>query len=554
MNIELLKTLTILYVEDEQSLQEEVFQNLSPFIKKIFRANDGLDGLSIFKENEDEIDLVISDIMMPHMNGIDMVENIRELNSNIPIIYATAFNDNEYLLKTLQQNVTSYILKPIDMELLLDAIQKASLEVENKRLKQHLKEEINKKTQELLDRNKLLDYQLHTDNLTKLFNRNSLLKNINKAENPIVILIDIDSFKNINDMYGEKIGDIILYKIAQILKHFVEDKDCSLYKVGSDEFVLMKDILFNEYDCLDNINDIIDTVSSKPIYIDELNLSISINITMGIAVSKKDTLGHADMALKKAKQTKLAYKIYDDEIEQEYKNDIKWTKIIDEAIKDDRVIPYFQPIVDENEKILKYESLMRIEDTDKVFSPFFFLDIAKKSKQYTKLERMMILKVISKLEINQTQVNINVSIEDMISGHFIHFIKDLLERYDVAKLITFEVLESESIDDYTKVIEFIDMVKSYGSKIAIDDFGSGYSNFSHLLKLSPDYIKIDGSLIKDIDTDKNSLIITQTINDFAHKLGIKTVAEYVHSKKIFEILKGIGIDQYQGYYFGEPKK
>jgi len=98
------------------------------------------------------------------------------------------------------------------------------------------------------------------------------------------------------------------------------------------------------------------------------------------------------------------------------------------------------------------------------------------------------------------------------------------------------------------------MIKSFGAKIAIDDFGSGYSNFAHLLKLNPEYIKIDGSLIKNIDKDKNSLVIVKTINDFAHALGIQTVAEYVHSKEVFEVLTELGIDEFQGYYFSEPKR
>ena len=91
-----------------------------------------------------------------------------------------------------------------------------------------------------------------------------------------------------------------------------------------------------------------------------------------------------------------------------------------------------------------------------------------------------------------------------------------------------------------------------GCKIAIDDFGSGYSNFAYLVKLKPDYIKIDGSLVKNIDIDKNSLLIVKTINDFTHSLGFKTVAEYVHSKEVFDILKEIGIDEYQGFHFFEP--
>ena len=97
------------------------------------------------------------------------------------------------------------------------------------------------------------------------------------------------------------------------------------------------------------------------------------------------------------------------------------------------------------------------------------------------------------------------------------------------------------------------MIKSFGCSVAIDDFGSGYSNFAHLLKLNPEYIKIDGSLIKNINTDKNSLIIVRTINSFAHDLGIKTVAEYVHSREVFEVLKSIGIDEFQGFYFGKPQ-
>jgi len=554
MNLELLQTLTILYVEDEKSLREEVYENLSPFTKKIIVATDGLKGLELFKEFQDEIDLVISDIMMPNMNGIDMIDNIRKLDAHIPIIYTTAFNDNEYLLKTLQQSVTSYILKPIDMELLLEAIQKASVGVENKRLKHYLQNEVIKKTKELEEHNALLEYRLHTDNLTKLSNRNSLLSDLKKLKEPVLILIDIDSFKNINDIYGEKVGDLVLCEVSNILKNFIIDKECSLYKVGSDEFVLMKESVFDEVFCIKNIKILINTISSKAIYIEEYNLFVNVNITIGISSCPVDTLGHADMALKKAKEEKVAYKIYNDNIDKEYKNDLKWTIIVDEAIKNDGVIPYFQPIFDADTNILKYESLMRIEQDDNVFSPFFFLDIAKKSKQYTKLERMMILKVIEKIKKEQKNINLNVSIEDMVSEHFVIFVEQLLKENDVAKFITFEVLESESIDDYNKVIKFIDMVKSYGCLIAIDDFGSGFSNFSHLLKLYPNYIKIDGSLIKDIDINKNSLIIVETINDFAHKLDIKTVAEYVHKKEIFDILKNIGIDEYQGFYLGEPAK
>jgi EAL domain-containing protein (putative c-di-GMP-specific phosphodiesterase class I) len=97
-------------------------------------------------------------------------------------------------------------------------------------------------------------------------------------------------------------------------------------------------------------------------------------------------------------------------------------------------------------------------------------------------------------------------------------------------------------------------MKNIGCSRAIADFGSGYSNFNYLLKIKPNYIKIDGSSVKDIENDTNSHLITKTINDFAHSLGIKTVAEFVHNEEIFNILKDIGIDEYQGYYFSKPIK
>jgi len=408
-------------------------------------------------------------------------------------------------------------------------------------------------TKKLRKHNSLLKYQLHTDSLTRLPNRNALLAKLKDLKEPVLMLIDIDSFKNINDIYGKQVGDTVLCEVSSMLQAFVKREKYKLYKVGSDEFVVIKESKFDEFSCTKVIKNIIETIGSKAIYIKKYDLYINVNITIGVSACKLDTLGHADMALKRAKEQKIPFKIYDDTIDKEYKNDLKWTIIVNEAIKNNEVVPYFQPIFDKNKNILKYESLMRIEHNNEIFSPFLFLDIAKKSKQYNQLEEIMILKVINIIKADKKRVNLNVSIEDMVSEYFISFIEKLLKESNIAEYITFEVLESESIDDYNKVINFIDMVKSYGCLIAIDDFGSGFSNFSHLLKLHPNYIKIDGSLIKNIDTDNNSFIIVETINQFAHKLGIKTVAEYVHKKKIFEILKEMGIDEYQGYYLGEPK-
>lgn len=562
MNFETLKTLTILYVEDESDLQEEVYQNISPFVKRMYRASNGVEGFERYKEHQKDIDLIITDILMPKMNGIDMVDKIRGLDQEIPVIYSTAFSDVEYMKKTIEQLAMGYIIKPIDIELMLETIQKAALKVENRRLKEslvninrNLEKSIEQKTEELKVQNKKLYQQVYTDRLTCLPNRTSLLKHLESYEKPVLVIVDVDRFKTINDLYGEAVGNIILVAISKVLRSFVDGLECKIYRIGSDQFALLREFNGDMQNCRETISKLITTINTKQFHIDKFDIDISINVTVGVSNSKNHIMETADMALKKAKADRIPYLVYKDEynLDSEYKNDIKWTKIIKDAIQFQNVTVFYQPIVDADETLVKYEALIRIVQDGEVYSPFFFLDIAKKIKFYSKLETIMVKKAFEVIYNNKVHVSINLSIEDIMDSEFMSRIENLIVKHNIANLITFELLESESITDYKKVVDFIERMKKLGCEIAIDDFGSGYSNFAYLVKFQPDFIKIDGSLIKDIDEDENSFLITKTINDFAHKLGIKTVAEYVHSESVFEKLKEIGIDLYQGFYFSEPK-
>ncbi|MBC8238636.1 MAG: EAL domain-containing protein, partial [Helicobacteraceae bacterium] len=158
----------------------------------------------------------------------------------------------------------------------------------------------------------------------------------------------------------------------------------------------------------------------------------------------------------------------------------------------------------------------------------------------------------STFENNNLEFSINLSIEDIMSSEMYNFIIQKLKDSDASNRVTFELLESEAIQDFKKVERFISEAKRHGAQIAIDDFGSGYSNFSYLTKMNADYIKIDGSLIKDIDVDKTSYIVVETIVEFAKKLGIKTIAEYVHSSIVMDKVKELGIDYSQGFYIDKP--
>jgi EAL domain-containing protein (putative c-di-GMP-specific phosphodiesterase class I) len=131
-------------------------------------------------------------------------------------------------------------------------------------------------------------------------------------------------------------------------------------------------------------------------------------------------------------------------------------------------------------------------------------------------------------------------------------IRECIDGHPQPQRIVFEILESESIEAYKPVMGFIDEVKGKGCLVAIDDFGSGYSNFNHILNLNVDYLKLDASLVKPIDSNANARAVVETISQFGKKLRIKTIAEYVHSKAIKDVVTEIGIDYSQGFFIGEP--
>ena len=170
-----------------------------------------------------------------------------------------------------------------------------------------------------------------------------------------------------------------------------------------------------------------------------------------------------------------------------------------------------------------------------------------------KLTKVVIKKSFEYFKDKDYEFSINLTLEDITNKNISSYIIEMLKEYNIASKVVFEIVESEGIQDFTYVNNFIDRVKELGCKIAIDDFGSGYSNFEYLIKLNADYIKIDGSLIKDILVNKNNQEIVITIVDFAKRQGFKTIAEFVSSKEIFEKVKELGIDYAQGYYISEPK-
>lgn len=416
-------------------------------------------------------------------------------------------------------------------------------------------ERINKKSDNF---NRQLKVQLYTDNLTGLPNRKRLIENIHQQKYIGIILVNIDNFKEINDLYGHEIGDKLLQKIGDQLSILCEKNFLSIYKMHSDEYAMLlrKNISSVEFGLM--ANTILGTLNEASYEVDGISIFATVSMGSDLCTTDDcDLMGHADMALKKAKKQGIAYLAYDDSlcIKEEYLNNIKWSKKLKDVIDSDRFTLHYQGIHDtQNGEIYEYEALIRIHGTDgTIISPAQFLDIAKKTRLYPHITRFVIRTIFHQLRTTAHRYSINLSITDILDLEMQTMIFELLSQSSGGNRLIFEILESEGIENHTEISSFITKVKTFGAQIAIDDFGTGYSNFAHIMRLNVDFIKIDASLIKNLDVDLSAQDIVGTIVEFAHRLNIKTVAEFVHSENVYHECKELGIDYLQGYYLSQPK-
>jgi len=399
-----------------------------------------------------------------------------------------------------------------------------------------------------------IEHQFYYDSLTKLKNRKSLQIDLAKNHNLLLMIINVDKFQQINNLYGDAIGDKILLEFKEKFIDFLPE-DSTLYKLHADEFGI---ISHNDTDLktFEKVASHIISTLDKYEFKIQNDETIFINLTIGIAFGSDLLLQNADMALKLAKKDKKHFLTYTNDMISlnEYENRLAWTNRINEAITNDKIIPLFQPIIDcKTNKIIKYEALMRIKDNDNGFIvPSHFLNISKENKLYFKLTLIMLQKTFQKCKESNLKFSINLNKEDMTNPEIVNYILDEFKKNNFGHNISFEILESEGIEDFKEVAQFIKQVKTYGTTISIDDFGTGYSNFEYLMNLDFDYLKIDGSMIRNIDKDEKSQIVTKTIVDFAHRIGVKTIAEFVSNKNIYDKVKDMDIDYVQGYYLGEP--
>jgi PAS domain S-box-containing protein/diguanylate cyclase (GGDEF)-like protein len=406
---------------------------------------------------------------------------------------------------------------------------------------------------ELMEQRKNLINIATKDQLTGFGNRYKLNLDIKEHFVNNIAVIDIDKFAAINDFYGHILGDEIIQKFSELIKEALTD-EFQLYRLHSDKFAIHNFTLdttrFVNY--MEHLNTkMIESVIETDIE------SFDIVTTTGISTNDNETIiSTAEIANKYAKEINKKVLVYTPEldIEKVYEQNIIWTQKVKKALLEDRIIIHYQPIYNmASQKTEKYEVLVRLLDEDgSIVTPFYFLDVAKSSGQYIDITKTVIRKSFEKFKDLDVEFSINLTIEDILDEELCNYLETMIAEYRLSKKLVIEIVESEGINEFNIVQNFIKRLKFLGCKIAIDDFGTGYSNFEYLVKLEPDFIKIDGSMIKNINSDENMKEIVKTIIEFAKKMDYLTIGEFVASKEILHTIQKLGIDYAQGYYIGAP--
>jgi len=394
------------------------------------------------------------------------------------------------------------------------------------------------------------DLVYYYDGLTGLENIFRCREVIEVDDENYLFMIDISSFSEINRSYGKVNADLVLKETALYLEKNITDA-MKLYKADSDRFIIYirgysEEKVENYCKALFNSFDMFILAVEE----DEINLSI--NVGIAAVEDKESAFVNVEFALTQSKragskQYTFFNSVHEKELEQMHMKNILITKSL---FKAGSFVPYFQAIKNVKlDKVDKYEVLVRGIYREEIISPNVFLEPAKQLGLLTTITTMMIKKSFPFFENNNFEFSINLSGDDLRNDSFVPYLKMRLKASKIeASRLTFEILETVKIESEPIIQRTIKEIKALGCKIAVDDFGVERSNFLRLLELDFDILKLDGSFIKKLTTSSDSVKVVKAIVSLAQTMDIVTVAEYVETKEIYNLLADIGIDYAQGYY------
>ena len=365
----------------------------------------------------------------------------------------------------------------------------------------------------------------------------------------------------INDTLGHHIGDKLLVKVSEVLYSIVEEeKNLTVGRIGGDEFIIVR----NGKNDLDEIKRVASKVIKKinkcyefNSYMYEIKASMGISFYSEHSTKGSEILQYSDIAMYCSKRDGgNRYTIF----EEQMLEPLRIEKRLKKAIEKKEFKMYLQPIYNvKKDTIQGYEALVRWYDGDQVIAPYKFIPLAKRTGDIVGIDNFIFkeaLRMVRELidcGKEEFYISLNASKLFLKQENLIEFIKSELEKYNVeSKYIKMEVAEDEIIDDFEYTIALLDKLRNIGIEIYLDDFGVGYSSFSHIKKLPIDVIKLDRSLIIDIESNIKSQEIVKTLINMAHNMNVGIICEGIEENEQVNILRNFNCDNIQGYYFGKP--
>ncbi len=420
-----------------------------------------------------------------------------------------------------------------------------------------------------------LSFQAAHDSLTGLYNRHEFELRLEQAlqtaqqdgQEHALCYLDLDQFKVVNDVCGHIAGDELLRQLATVLQERIRETDL-LARLGGDEFgILLSNCSLDKARRV--AEDVRHTVRAFRFMHQEHSFEIGVSIGL-VPVNQTnrnvtELLSAADVACYAAKDAgRNRIHVYEpgDREMQKRRGELSWVSQIGKALDEDRMQLHYQPIVPVHDESLPihYEMLVRMLDEEgNTVPPMAFLPAAERYNLMPTIDRWVVSTMLKTFGPGKAGpvdgvFVANLSGQSLSEDGFLNFVMDCLATSTLnASQVCFEITETAAIANLRGATRFIKMLRDYGCRFALDDFGSGLSSFGYLKNLPVDYLKIDGSFVKDMVEDEIDAAMVAAISEIGHVMGIRTIAEFVENEAIMERLRAIGVDYAQGYWVAKPR-